>query len=93
MRTRYEVLTTDKPLAGGSAMRRTPSGELLVIATLRAETPWLKLVIAIVERKLELHLALGRPWTGIAPLLLVGAPGTGKKLDHKTHHRTLRLRS
>ena len=78
MRMRYEVLTDELPLAGGSAMRRMPSGELSVIAALRAEAPWLEDVIAIVERQLELQLAVGRPWVRIAPLLLVGAPGTGK---------------
>ncbi len=73
MRMRYDVLTTDLPLAGDPALRRTLSSELLVIKTLRGGASWLENVIAVVERQLELQPALGRPWIQIAPFLLVGA--------------------
>ena len=78
LRMRYDVLTNELPLAGGKAMRRTPSGQLLLIETLRAEAPWLERIIAIIERQLEVQLRIGQPWVQFAPLLLVGSPGCGK---------------
>jgi hypothetical protein len=78
VRKRFNGLTTDLPLTGAVGLRRQSSGELAAVTQLRDEAPWLEPVITIIEGQLERQLLLGRPWVKIDPLLIVGAPGTGK---------------
>ena len=75
---RYQALTTKLPLMGASAMRRTPSGGLVITEVLRLEAPWFEPVIKRIEQQLELQLRLGRPWVTLRPMLLLGEPGSGK---------------
>lgn len=75
---RYAKLTTELPLAGGPAMTRTSSGEIMLVAELRRLAPWCEPAIAVVEQSLELQLLLGRPWVAFPPLLMLGPPGVGK---------------
>lgn len=75
---RYAPLMTELPLAGGPAMRPTAGGGMLIIEQLRASAPWLGPAILKIERQLRIQDWAGRPWLGWRPLLLVGAPGTGK---------------
>jgi AAA domain (dynein-related subfamily) len=78
IRQRYKALLEPMPLAGALAMKRVPSGQLAVIATLRREAPWFEPVIASIELQLEIQLMLGRPWLSFRPILLLGEPGVGK---------------
>jgi sigma54-dependent transcription regulator len=78
VRKRFTALTTDLPLLGTSALRRHANGDVAAVVQLRCEAPWLEPVIAVIERQLERQLVLGRPWAKFGPIVLVGAPGTGK---------------
>lgn len=75
---RFSALTTELPLAGGSAMRPTSSGSIALIDYLRAAAPWCETAIARLESQLRIQLWAGRPWLGWRPMLLVGGPGVGK---------------
>ena len=75
---RYAALTTELPLAGAAMMRSHASGEIALIARLRAAAPWVEPAIASIERHLLIQNWAGRPWVSWRPLCLVGPPGTGK---------------
>lgn len=75
---RFEMLTTDLPLAGADAMKPLSTGELAITAYLRARAPWYAPVIELLDQQWRLQLWLARPWISFRPLLLVGPPGCGK---------------
>ncbi|WP_161978390.1 AAA family ATPase [Sphingomonas oligophenolica] len=75
---RYAALTTELPLAGAAIMGNDASGEIALIARLRAAAPWLEPAIASIERHLLIQNWAGRPWIAWRPLCLVGPPGCGK---------------
>ena len=75
---RYASLTGALPLLGWDALTRGSDGVLTMVRTLSSVAPWMGDVVDRIERQAELSLWIGRPWVRIRPLLLVGAPGTGK---------------
>ncbi len=74
----YGAITGELPLGGWNGLRRNAHGRLRLIASLRNTAPWLYAATNIVERQLEVALHVGHPWLAFRPLLLVGAPGSGK---------------
>ena len=75
---RYAALTGALPLLGWAALTRGTDGVLAMVRSLRSACPWMGDVVDRIERQAELSLWTGRPWVRLRPLLLVGAPGTGK---------------
>lgn len=75
---RYSALTTELPLEGGSAMKPTVTGEMMLVGYLRACAPWLAPAIDSIDRQLRIQAWAGRPWLSWRPILLAGPPGAGK---------------